>query len=64
MRKRVELTGNLPPTRRAALIHKAQKNWQRRYAAPIQPEEAEESLRNLVGFGKALLWANDEIQPS
>ena len=46
-----------------ALLKKAQEVWQKRLKRPLSEEEVEEAVRNLVGFGQALLEARQVSNP-
>lgn len=46
-----------------ALLKRAMAVWQPRVKEPLKPEEVEEALRNLVGFGQALLEAREVSNP-
>ena len=46
-----------------ALLKRAMEVWQPRVKEPLKPEEVEEAMRNLVGFGQALLEARQVSNP-
>ena len=43
-----------------ALLKRAMEVWQPRVKEPLKPEDVEEAMRNLVGFGQALLEAQQD----
>ena len=45
------------------LLKRAMEVWQPRVKEPLKPEDVEEALRNLVGFGQALLEAQRDSNP-
>ena len=46
-----------------ALLKRAMEVWQPRVKEPLKPEDVEEAMRNLVGFGQALLEAQQDSNP-
>ncbi len=46
-----------------ALLKQAQEVWEKRLKRPLSQEDVEEAMRNLVGFGQALLEAREVSNP-